>query len=49
LDKEDPALVYRQDKLKVGVEGTITLVANSQQDIDWAKAGSPKGMNKEKW
>jgi hypothetical protein len=35
--------------LKVRVEGTITLVADSQQDVDWAKGGSPKGMNKEKW
>jgi hypothetical protein len=42
-------LVYRQENLKVGVEGTIALVADSQQDVDWAKAGSPKGMNKEKW
>jgi hypothetical protein len=29
LDKEDPALVYRQDNLNVGVEGTIALVADS--------------------
>jgi hypothetical protein len=35
--------------LKVGVEGTIALVADSQQDVEWVKAGSPKGMNKEKW
>jgi hypothetical protein len=49
LDKEDPALIYRQDNLKVGVEGTIALVADSQQDVDWAKAGIPKGMNKDKW
>jgi hypothetical protein len=47
--EDDPALVYRQENLKVGVEGTIALVANSRQDVDWAKAGSPKGMNKEKW
>jgi hypothetical protein len=47
--EEDPALVYRQENLKVGVEGTIALVADSCQDVDWAKAGSPKGMNKEKW
>jgi hypothetical protein len=42
-------LVYRQENLKVGVEGTIALVADSQQDVDWAKAGSPAGMNKDKW
>ncbi|KAK1693004.1 hypothetical protein QYE76_009701 [Lolium multiflorum] len=46
--EEDPALVYRQENLKVGVEGTIALVADSRQDVDWAKVGDPKGMNKEK-
>jgi hypothetical protein len=25
------------------------LVANSQQEVDWAKAGNPEKMNKEKW
>jgi hypothetical protein len=49
LGKEDPALVHRKDSLKIGVEGTIALVTASEQDVDWAKAGSPKGMNKEKW
>jgi hypothetical protein len=49
LGKEDPALAHRQDSLKIGVVGTIALVATSEQDVDWAKAGSPKGMNKEKW
>jgi hypothetical protein len=47
--EEDPALVYRQENLKVGVEGTIALVADSRQDVDWVKVGDPKGMNKEKW
>jgi hypothetical protein len=37
------------ENLKVGVEGTIALVADSRQDVDWAKAGEAKGMNKEKW
>jgi hypothetical protein len=49
LGKEDPALAHRQDSLKIGVEGTIALVAASGQDVDWAKASSPQGMNKEKW
>ena len=35
--------------MKVGVEGTIALVAESQQNVDWAKAGETKGINKEKW
>jgi hypothetical protein len=47
--KEDPALAYRQENLKVGVEGTIALVADSRQDVDCTKVGDPKGMNKEKW
>ncbi|KAK1625855.1 hypothetical protein QYE76_000170 [Lolium multiflorum] len=34
---------------KVGVEGTIALVADSRQDVDWTKVGDSKGMNKEKW
>ncbi|KAK1694706.1 hypothetical protein QYE76_011403 [Lolium multiflorum] len=37
------------DNLNIGVEGTIALVAHSQQDVNWTKVGSPKGMNKEKW
>jgi hypothetical protein len=42
-------LAYRQDNLKIGVEGTIALVANSGQEVDWANAGNPEKMNKEKW
>ncbi|KAK1613590.1 hypothetical protein QYE76_019107 [Lolium multiflorum] len=49
LPKEDLAFAYRQDNLKIGVEGTIALVANSGQEVDWAKAGNPEKMNKEKW
>ena len=49
LPQEDLALAYRQENLKVGVEGTIALVADSRQDVDWAKVGDPKGMNKDKW
>jgi hypothetical protein len=35
--------------LKIGVEGTIALVVESQQSVDWAKAGDTKRINKEKW
>ncbi|KAK1621250.1 hypothetical protein QYE76_026767 [Lolium multiflorum] len=49
LAKEDPLLTYRQASLKIGVEGTIALVTTSGQEVDWVKAGSPKGINKEKW
>jgi hypothetical protein len=49
LVKEDPALAYRQASLKIGVEGTIALVAASGQEVDWVKAGTPKGLNSAKW
>jgi hypothetical protein len=34
LEKDDPALAYRQASLKIGVEGTITLIAASGQKVD---------------
>ena len=49
MAKEDPALAHRQNSLKIGVEGTIALVAASGQEVDWVKAGTPQGLNKEKW
>ncbi|KAM0839158.1 hypothetical protein ACQ4PT_060502 [Festuca glaucescens] len=49
MTKEDPALAHRQNSLKIGVEGTIALVAASGQEVDWVKAGTPQGLNKEKW
>jgi hypothetical protein len=47
--KEDLGLSLRQEGLKIGVEGTIALVADSQQDIDWAKVGDVKEMETKKW
>ncbi|KAM0871310.1 hypothetical protein ACQ4PT_039477 [Festuca glaucescens] len=49
LAKDDPALAYHQASLKIGVEGTIALVAASGQKIDWVKTAAPKGLNSEKW
>jgi hypothetical protein len=49
LAKDDPALAYRQASLKIGVEGTITLVAANSQEGYWVKAGTPKGLNSAKW
>ncbi|KAM0826333.1 hypothetical protein ACQ4PT_068949 [Festuca glaucescens] len=49
LAKDDLALAYRQASLKIGVEGTIALVAASGQKIDWVKTAAPKGLNSEKW
>ncbi|KAK1616998.1 hypothetical protein QYE76_022515 [Lolium multiflorum] len=34
---EDLGLKLRQEGLKIGVEGTVALIADSQQDVDWAK------------
>ncbi|KAK1691764.1 hypothetical protein QYE76_008461 [Lolium multiflorum] len=47
--KEDLGLNLRQEGLKIGVEGTIALVADSQQDVDWAKVGDVKEMETKKW
>ncbi|KAK1662623.1 hypothetical protein QYE76_050782 [Lolium multiflorum] len=47
--QEDLGLKLRQESLKVGVEGTIALVADSQQDVDWAKVGNTKTMETKKW
>jgi hypothetical protein len=49
IPEENLGLTFRQENLKVGVEGTIALVAESQQNVDWAKAGETKGIQKEKW
>jgi hypothetical protein len=47
--EEDLGLAFRQENLKIGVEGTIALVAERQQGIDWARAGDTKKINKERW
>ena len=47
--QEDLGLGLRQERLKIGVEGTIALVADSQQDVDWAKVGDAKKMETKKW
>ncbi|KAK1611427.1 hypothetical protein QYE76_035100 [Lolium multiflorum] len=49
IPEEDVGLALRQENLKIGVEGTIALVAESQQNVDWAKAGETKRMKAEKW
>ncbi|KAK1642813.1 hypothetical protein QYE76_060618 [Lolium multiflorum] len=47
--QEDLGLKLRQEGLKVGVEGTITLVADSQQDVDWARVGDTKELETKRW
>ncbi|KAK1609534.1 hypothetical protein QYE76_033207 [Lolium multiflorum] len=46
---EDLGLALRQENLKIGVEGTIALVAESQQTVDWAKFGAAPKLNTVKW
>ncbi|KAK1649428.1 hypothetical protein QYE76_067233 [Lolium multiflorum] len=49
IPKEDLGLGLRQEGLKIGVEGTIALVAESQQAIDWTKVGDVGQMETKKW
>ncbi|KAK1645827.1 hypothetical protein QYE76_063632 [Lolium multiflorum] len=49
IPKEDLGLALRQENLKIGVEGTIALVAESQQSVDWAKVGEVKKMETKRW
>ncbi|KAK1641701.1 hypothetical protein QYE76_059506 [Lolium multiflorum] len=46
---EDLGLKLRQEGLKIGVEGTIALIADSQQDVNWAKVGNIGEMETKKW
>ncbi|KAK1615544.1 hypothetical protein QYE76_021061 [Lolium multiflorum] len=47
--QENLGLQLRQEGLKVGVEGTIALVADSQQDVDWARVGGTEEMETKRW
>ncbi|KAK1616813.1 hypothetical protein QYE76_022330 [Lolium multiflorum] len=49
LPQEDLALAYQRENLKIGVEGTIALVANSGQKVDWTKVGDSLKVGKDKW
>ncbi|KAK1618578.1 hypothetical protein QYE76_024095 [Lolium multiflorum] len=46
---EDLGLKVRQENMKVAVESTIALVADSQQSIDWTKVGDTQEMETTKW
>ncbi|KAK1615073.1 hypothetical protein QYE76_020590 [Lolium multiflorum] len=47
--QEDLGLQLRQEGLKVGVEGTIALVADIQQEVDWARVGNTEEMETKRW
>ncbi|KAK1603870.1 hypothetical protein QYE76_027543 [Lolium multiflorum] len=49
IPAEDLGLGLRQEGLKIGVEGTIALVAESQQAVDWSKVGDVGQMETKKW
>jgi hypothetical protein len=46
---EDLGLKMRQENMKIAVESTVALVADSQQTIDWAKVGDTEQIEQTKW
>ncbi|KAK1604285.1 hypothetical protein QYE76_027958, partial [Lolium multiflorum] len=46
---EDLGLKMRQENMKVAVESTIALVADSQQTVDWTKVGATEQIEQTKW
>ncbi|KAK1646651.1 hypothetical protein QYE76_064456 [Lolium multiflorum] len=42
-------LKMRHENMKVAVESTVALVADSQQTIDWAKVGNTEQIEQAKW
>ncbi|KAK1670793.1 hypothetical protein QYE76_058952 [Lolium multiflorum] len=46
---EDLGLKMRQENMKVAVENTVALVADSQQTIDWAKVGDTDQIEQSRW
>ncbi|KAK1599862.1 hypothetical protein QYE76_018438 [Lolium multiflorum] len=46
---EDLGLRMRHENMKVAVESTVALVADSQQTIDWAKVGDTEQIEQAKW
>ncbi|KAK1593243.1 hypothetical protein QYE76_017866 [Lolium multiflorum] len=49
VPQEDPGLALRQESLKIGVEGTIALVAERQQSVDWVKVVEATKLKQDKW
>ncbi|KAK1697583.1 hypothetical protein QYE76_014280 [Lolium multiflorum] len=46
---EDLGLKVRHENMKVAVENTVPLVADSQQTIDWAKVGDTEQIEQSRW
>jgi hypothetical protein len=46
---EDLGLKMRQENMKVAVESTVALVADSQQTVDWTKVGATEQIEQTTW
>ncbi|KAK1572748.1 hypothetical protein QYE76_000114 [Lolium multiflorum] len=46
---EDLGLKMRQENMKVAVENTVALVADSRQTIDWMKVGDTEQIEQSRW
>ncbi|KAK1630545.1 hypothetical protein QYE76_004860 [Lolium multiflorum] len=46
---EDLGLKMRQENMKVAVENTVALVADSRQTIDWMKVGDTEQIEQTRW
>src|SRR6266699_3266002 len=46
---QDLGATLRQEILKIGVEGTIALVAKAGQSVDWSSFGDVKKMEAKEW
>ncbi|KAK1699426.1 hypothetical protein QYE76_016123 [Lolium multiflorum] len=46
---EDLGLKMRQENMKVVVESTVALVADSQQTVDWMKVGDTDQIEQSRW
>ncbi|KAK1626917.1 hypothetical protein QYE76_001232 [Lolium multiflorum] len=46
---EDLGLKMRQENMKVAVENTVALVADSQQTLDWMKVGDTDQIEQSRW
>ena len=46
---EDLGLKMRHENMKVAIESTVALVADSQQTIDWTKVGDTEQIEQTRW
>ncbi|KAK1651692.1 hypothetical protein QYE76_069497 [Lolium multiflorum] len=46
---EDLGLKMRHENMKVAIENTVALVADSQQTIDWARVGDTEQIEQSRW